>query len=76
MPLPHVFGKCAEAIEKKRVARISERSVCDKCSEAIENKTLGKFTLVRKVCDPSHKTLGARKSSEAIETKGDELRGF
>ena len=34
--IPHVFCKCAEAIEKKEVERISEAAVCAECVQAIE----------------------------------------
>ena len=35
---PYVFGKCAEAAEKKRVAGVLRCAVCDKCAEANGNK--------------------------------------
>jgi hypothetical protein len=36
--IPHVFCKCAEAEERKRVAAFFDVAVCDKCSEAVEKK--------------------------------------
>ena len=38
MPHPGILCKCAEAIEKKGIARILKHAVCDKCAKAYGNK--------------------------------------
>ena len=46
--IPHVFCKCAEAIEKKEVERISEAAVCAKCVQAIERAGDTKCVLLQR----------------------------
>ena len=72
----HVFCKCAEAEEKKRVAGIFDAAFCVKCSEAIEKKEdeQPRLCRVNEDCAKGHPhPLG---NSDDYQKKGDAGGGF